>query len=68
VQRPSAVIAPARHVRRRRDDSAVLQAAVVQPAVDLEEVTIATSLPNKPAIISPVGDATYLYLLMPQRL
>jgi DNA polymerase III subunit beta len=33
-----------------------------------EEVIIATSLPNKPAIISPVGDATYLYLLMPQRL
>ena len=33
-----------------------------------EEVTIATSLPNKPAIVRPVGDDTYLYLLMPQRL
>ena len=33
-----------------------------------EEVNIATSVPNKPAIVSPVGDDTYIYLLMPQRL
>lgn len=33
-----------------------------------EEVTISTSVPNKPAIIQPVGDDSYLYLLMPQRL
>jgi DNA polymerase III sliding clamp (beta) subunit (PCNA family) len=25
-------------------------------------------VPNKPAIVSPVGDDTYIYLLMPQRL
>ena len=37
-------------------------------ACGTEEVTISTSLPNKPAIISPVGDDSYLYLLMPQRL
>lgn len=33
-----------------------------------EEITIATSAPNKPAIIKPVGSDAYLYLLMPQRL
>ena len=33
-----------------------------------EEVTISTSVPNKPAIIQPVGNDSYLYLLMPQRL
>jgi DNA polymerase-3 subunit beta len=33
-----------------------------------EEINIATSVPNKPAIVSPVGDDTYIYLLMPQRL
>ncbi len=33
-----------------------------------EEVSITTSVANKPAIVSPVGDDTYLYLLMPQRL
>ena len=33
-----------------------------------EEVNIATSVPNKPAIVSPVGDDSYIYLLMPQRL
>ena len=33
-----------------------------------EEVVISTSLPNKPAIITPVGNDSYLYLLMPQRL
>jgi len=37
-------------------------------ACGTEEVSIATSLPTKPAIIKPVGDDTYLYLLMPQRL
>lgn len=36
-------------------------------ACGTEEVTIATSQPNKPAIIKPVGDDSYLYLLMPQR-
>lgn len=33
-----------------------------------EDVVISTSLPNKPAIVNPVGDDTFLYLLMPQRL
>lgn len=33
-----------------------------------EEVTISTSVPHKPAIIKPVGNEDYLYLLMPQRL
>jgi DNA polymerase-3 subunit beta len=33
-----------------------------------DEVTISTTMPNKPAIIRPVGDESYLYLLMPQRL
>lgn len=33
-----------------------------------DEVTIATTASNKPAIVRPVGDDTYLYLLMPQRL
>ncbi len=33
-----------------------------------EEVIISTSIPSKPAIICPVGDESYLYLLMPQRL
>lgn len=33
-----------------------------------EEVTLSTSVPNKPAIIQPVGNDAYLYLLMPQRL
>jgi DNA polymerase-3 subunit beta len=33
-----------------------------------EEVTISTSVPTKPAIIQPVGNDGYLYLLMPQRL
>ena len=33
-----------------------------------EEVVISTSLANKPAIITPVGNDSYLYLLMPQRL
>jgi DNA polymerase-3 subunit beta len=37
-------------------------------ACGTDEVSIATSLPTKPAIIKPVGDDTYLYLLMPQRL
>ena len=37
-------------------------------ACGTEEVAISTSLPNKPAIIRPVGDESYLYLLMPQRL
>ena len=37
-------------------------------ACGTDEVTISTSLPNKPAVIKPVGDDTYLYLLMPQRL
>lgn len=37
-------------------------------ACGTDEVTISTSAPNKPAIISPVGDDSYLYLLMPQRL
>lgn len=32
-----------------------------------EEVTISTVSPARPAIIRPVGDETYLYLLMPQR-
>jgi DNA polymerase-3 subunit beta len=33
-----------------------------------EEVSISTSVPHKPAIIKPVGNEDYLYLLMPQRL
>jgi DNA polymerase-3 subunit beta len=37
-------------------------------ACGTEEVTISTSIPSKPAIIGPVGDDAYLYLLMPQRL
>jgi DNA polymerase-3 subunit beta len=37
-------------------------------ACGTEEVVIETSAPNKPAIVKPVGDASYLYLLMPQRL
>lgn len=37
-------------------------------ACGTEEVTISTSRPDKPAIIRPVGDDSYLYLLMPQRL
>lgn len=37
-------------------------------ACGTEEVSISTSVPNKPAIISPVGNNDYLYLLMPQRL
>jgi len=37
-------------------------------ACGTEEVTIATSAPNKPAVIRPSGDDSYLYLLMPQRL
>lgn len=37
-------------------------------ACGADDVVIATSLPNKPAIVSPVGDDTFLYLLMPQRL
>lgn len=37
-------------------------------ACGTEEVTISTSASNKPAIVKPVGDDTYLYLLMPQRL
>ena len=37
-------------------------------ACGTEEVTIATSLPNKPAVIRPAGSDSYLYLLMPQRL
>lgn len=32
-----------------------------------EEVSISTVTPARPAIIRPVGDDTYLYLLMPQR-
>ncbi len=37
-------------------------------ACGTEEVSISTSVPHKPAIISPVGNDEYLYLLMPQRL
>lgn len=37
-------------------------------ACGTEEVTISTSIPSKPAIIGPLGDDAYLYLLMPQRL
>lgn len=37
-------------------------------ACGTEEVSVATSVANKPAIIKPVGDETYLYVLMPQRL
>ena len=37
-------------------------------ACGTDEVTISTSAPNKPALIRPVGDDSYLYLLMPQRL
>ena len=37
-------------------------------ACGTEEVVIETSAPNKPAIVKPVGDTSYLYLLMPQRL
>ena len=37
-------------------------------ACGTEEVTIATSLSNKPAVIRPAGSDSYLYLLMPQRL
>ena len=37
-------------------------------ACGTEEVSISTSKPDKPAIIRPVGDDSYLYLLMPQRL
>ncbi len=37
-------------------------------ACGTEEVVISTSAANKPAVVTPVGDDTYLYLLMPQRL
>lgn len=42
--------------------------AVGVDACGTEEVSIATSAANKPAIIQPVGSDSYLYLLMPQRL
>jgi DNA polymerase-3 subunit beta len=32
-----------------------------------EEVSIESTEPNKPAVIRGVGDDSYLYLLMPQR-
>lgn len=37
-------------------------------ACGTEEVTISSGLNNKPATIRPVGDDTYLYVIMPQRL
>lgn len=37
-------------------------------ACTTDEVSISTSAPNKPALVTPVGDNSYLYLLMPQRL
>ena len=37
-------------------------------AVTTDEVSIETSVANKPAVLRGVGDATYLYLLMPQRI
>lgn len=37
-------------------------------ACSTDEVSISTSAPNKPALVTPVGDDSYLYLLMPQRL
>lgn len=36
-------------------------------ACGTEEVCISTKVANKPAIIRPVGNSDYLYLLMPQR-
>ena len=37
-------------------------------ACGTEEVTISSGLHNKPAVVRPVGDDTYLYVIMPQRL
>lgn len=37
-------------------------------ALTTDEVSIETTISNKPAVLRGVGDATYLYLLMPQRI
>ena len=37
-------------------------------ACGTEQVTISSGQHNKPAVIRPVGDDTYLYVIMPQRL
>lgn len=53
------------------DITAAFNAEYLATGVDAcgtEEVAISTSAPNKPALVRPVGDESYLYLLMPQRL
>jgi DNA polymerase-3 subunit beta len=37
-------------------------------ACEAEEVSLRTSASNKPASVRPVGDSSYLYVIMPQRL
>lgn len=35
---------------------------------EADEISLRTSASNKPAAVRPVGDSTYLYVIMPQRL
>ena len=53
-----------------RGNSTAFNADYLLDGVDAtvgDEVSIESTEPNKPAVIRGVGDDSYLYLLMPQR-